>query len=130
MKNRHENTTVNEGISDQEFTVGNSDGGQTVNENVLKLKTLETSFNRKIYREMGKIFDTIEVRFQNVTLTARVSIIIPKIEKDLAVRSINASPGRDATSVMASSDYKGTHRDTTAHLENVSEKNNTLHMLN
>ena len=60
---------------------------------------------------MGKTFDTIEVRFQNATLTARVSIIIPKIEKDLPVRPINASPGGDATSVMAGSDYKGTHRD-------------------
>ena len=34
-------TTVNKGTADQEFTVGNSDGGPALNENVMNLETLE-----------------------------------------------------------------------------------------
>ena len=41
MNKRHENPTVNEGTADQEFTVGNSDGGQSVNEDVVNVKTVE-----------------------------------------------------------------------------------------
>ena len=50
---------------------------------------------------MGNIVDTIEDRIQNAILTAKKSIITPKIE--LAIKLINASSGRDTTSVMASS---------------------------
>ena len=41
MSNRQENTTVQGNTVDPEFTVGNSDGGPTVYENVVNLKTLE-----------------------------------------------------------------------------------------
>ena len=67
-----------------------------------KLKTLEKCFNEKIDKEMGNIVDTVEDRIQNALLTAIDSIFILKIE--LAFRSMNASSGRDATSVMASSE--------------------------
>ena len=59
-------------------------------------------FNERIDREMGSIVNTVEDRIQNAILTAIDSIITPKME--LAIRSINASSGRDATSVMASSE--------------------------
>ena len=51
MKSRQENTMVNEGTADQEFTVVNSDGVPAVNENVMNVKTLEGCFNEKIDRE-------------------------------------------------------------------------------
>ena len=101
MNNRQENTTVNEGTVDQEFTVGNSNSSPAVNENVVNAKTLESCFIERIDKEMGNIVDTVEDKIQNATLTTIDSIVAPKIE--LAVRSKNASSGRDATSVMASS---------------------------
>ena len=127
MNNRQENTAVNEGTADQEFTVGNSDGGQAVNENVVKVKTLERCFIERIDKEMGNIVDTVENRIQNAILTAIDSIITPEIES--AIRSMNASSGRGATSVMVSSE-RGEHIGITALLENVSEMNNTPHVLN
>ena len=75
---------------------------------------------------MGNIVDTVEDRIQNATLTAIDSIIAPKIE--LAIRSMNASSRRDATSVTANSE-RGEHIGITAPFENVSERNNTLHVV-
>ena len=48
---------------------------------------------------MNNIVDTVEDRIQNSVLTAIDYIVAPKVE--LAIRSINASSGRDATSVAA-----------------------------
>ena len=77
---------------------------------------------------MGNMVDTVEDRIQNAFLAARDSVIVTyKIV--LAFRSINASSGRDATSVMAGSE-RGEHIVVTAFFENVSEKNNTLHEFN
>ena len=76
---------------------------------------------------MGKIVYTVEDRIQKTILTAIDSNITPKIE--LAIRSINASSGRDATSVMANSE-RGEHIGISAPLENVSEENNALHVFN
>ena len=60
-------------------------------------------------------------------LIAIDSIITLGIE--LAIRSINASSGRDATSVIAKSE-RGEHRRVSAPFKNVSERNNTLHVFN
>ena len=75
-----------------------------VNGNVMNVKTLETCFNEKIDREMNNIVDTVEDRIQNAILTAFDNIVAPKIE--LAIRSINASSGRDVTSVSANSERR------------------------
>ena len=48
---------------------------------------------------MLNIVDAVEDRIQNVILAAIDSILTPKMK--LAIRSIKASSGRDATSVMA-----------------------------
>ena len=53
---------------------------------------------------MSNIVDTVEDRIQNANLTAIDNIVAPKIE--LAIRSINASSGRDTTSVSASSERR------------------------
>ena len=127
LSNRRDNITVNEGTPEQELTVGDSDGGQAVNENAVNVKTLERCFNEKIDREMCNIVDTVEDRNQNATRTVIDSMNAPKIE--LAVRLTNASSGRDAASVMASSEL-GENIGVTASFENVSERNSTLHMLN
>ena len=55
---------------------------------------------------MSIIIDTVEDRIQNAILTAIDKIVAPKIE--LAIRSINASSGRDVTSVTANSE-RGEH---------------------
>ena len=89
---------VNEGTNDRNFTVGNSNNS-VVNENVMKVKTLERCFMERIDREMDNIVNTVENRIQNAILTAIDNIVPPKTE--LAIRSINASSGRDATSVSA-----------------------------
>ena len=88
---------VNEGTNDQDFTVGTSNVSSIVNGSVTNVKTLERCFNEKIGREMTNIVDTVEDRVQNAILTAIDNIIAPKIE--LAIRSINASSGRDVASV-------------------------------
>ena len=127
ISDRQENVTVNESTADQELTVDNSDSNLAFSENLLNVKTLEICFNERIDREMGKIVDTVEDRIQNAILTAIDSILTPEIE--LALRSINASSGRDAISVVLSSE-RGEHIGITALFENVSQRNNTLHMLN
>ena len=60
-------------------------------------------------------------------MTAIENIVAPKIE--LAIRSINASSGRDVTSVAANSE-RGERVGINASLENASENNNTLRVSN
>ena len=55
---------------------------------------------------MSNIVDTVEDRIQNAILTAFDNIVAPKIE--LAIKSINASSGRDVTSVTVNS-KRGEH---------------------
>ena len=114
---------VNQGTNDRDFTVGISSNSSLVNENAMNVKTLERCFNERIDREMSNIVDTVEDRIQNTILTAIDNIVAPKIE--LAIRSINASSGRDATSVSANSERKG-HVGIITSFENASGNNNTL----
>ena len=90
---------VNEGTNDRDFTVGTSSNNIAINESTVNVKTLEKCFNERIDREMSNVVDTVEDRIQNAILTAIDNIVALKIE--LAIRSINASSGRDATSVTA-----------------------------
>ena len=80
-------------------------------------------------REMSRTVDTVEDRIQEAILTAIDNILIyyPRIQ--LAVRSINASSRQDVTSVTANS-KRGKRIRFTASFENVSERNNTLPVLN
>ena len=84
---------------------------------------MERCFNEKIDRKMGSIVDAVEDRIQNAILTAIDNIITPRIE--LAVRSITASYGRDATSVTANPERRDCIG-VTALFENVSQSNNTF----
>ena len=74
---------------------------------------------------MTKIVESVENRIQSAILTAFDNIVAPKSE--LAVRSINASSGRDAVSVTANSE-RGEHIGNTAFFENVSNRNNTFEL--
>ena len=124
---RQESVEVNEDTNDQDFTVGTSNVGSIVNENALNVKSLERCFNEKIDREMGNIVDTVEDRIQNAILTAIDNTVTPKIE--LAIRSINASSGRDVASASGNSErreYKGIN----ASFENASVNNRTLGITN
>ena len=93
-----------------------------INGNAVSVKSLERCFNRRIDREMNNIVDTVEDRIQNAIQTAIDNIIAPKI--DLAIRSQNASSGRDVTSVSTNSERREhvglmpllkTHQETTIH---------------
>ena len=127
VSERQENTVVNEGTNDRDFTVGTSNNNSVVNGNAVSVKTLERCFNEKIDREMGNIIDTVEDRIQNAILTAIDNIVAPKIE--LAIRSINSSSGRDVTSVSANSELRE-HVGINASFENASGNNNTLDVSN
>ena len=87
---------------------------------------MERRFNERIDREMSKIVDTVEDRIQNAILTAIDKIVAPKIE--LAIRSVSASSGRDATSVVANSKCRE-HVGINASFENASENNNIQQVL-
>ena len=120
---RQESVEVNEGTNDRDFTVGTSNVSSLINENVLNVKTLERCFNDRIDREMCNIVVTVEDRIQNAILTAIDNIVAPKVE--LAIRSINASSGRDVASASGNSErreYEGIN----ASFENASENNRTL----
>ena len=101
---RQENVVVNEGTNDQDYTVGTSNVSSIVNENALNVKTSERCFIERIDRKMNNIVETVEDRIQNAILTAIDNIVAPKIE--LSIKSINASSGRDMTSVSANSERK------------------------
>ena len=94
---------------------------------MVKVKALERCFIERIDREMSNIVDTVNDRIQNAILTAVVNIVAPKIE--LAIRSLNASSGRDVTSVTANSE-RGEHVGINAPFEKASENNNILHISN
>ena len=93
----------------------------------MSVKTLERCFNERIDREMSNNVDTVEDRIQNANLTAFEIIVAPKIE--LAIRSINASSGRVATSVTANSE-RGERAGINAPFENASENNDILRVSN
>ena len=117
------NDVVNEGTNDRDFTIGTSNNVLVINGNAKSMKTLERCFNERIHREMNNIVDTVEDSIQKAILTAIENIVAPKIE--LAIRSINASSGRDATSVSANSERKE-RVGTNASFENASKNNDTL----
>ena len=123
VSERQENVVVNEGTNDRDFTVGTSSNNSVVNGNAMNVKTLERCFNERIDREMSNIVDTVEDRIQNAILSAIDNIVAPKIE--LAIRSINASFGRDATSVSANSERRE-HVGISTSFDNASGNNNTL----
>ena len=121
------NDVVNEGTNDRDFTVGTSNNDLVINGNAKSMKTLERCFNERNDLEMNNIVDTVEDRIQNANLTAIENIVAPKIE--LAIRSQNASSGRDATSVSANSERKE-RMGTNASFENASKNNDTLDVSN
>ena len=122
-----EDTVVNEGTNDRDFAVGTSSSNSATSESMMNVKTLQRCFNERIDREMSNIVDTVEDRIQNAILTAVDNIVTPKIE--LAIRSINASSGRDATSVAANSECRE-HVRINDLLENASGNNNLRLVLN
>ena len=77
VSERRENTVVNEGTNDRDFTVGTSNISSVVNGNAMSVKTLERCFDERIDGEMSNIIDTVEDRIQNVILTAIDNIVAP-----------------------------------------------------
>ena len=127
VSERQENVVVSEGTNDRDFTAGTSSINMTINENAMNVKTLERCLNERIDREMSNIVDTVEDRIQNAILTAIDNIVAPKIE--LAIRLMNASSGRVATSVTANSE-RGEHVGVNTSFENASRNTNIPHVSN
>ena len=127
VRERQENAVSNEATNDQDFTVGTSKNDSIVNGNAMSVKTLERCHNERINREMSNIVDTVEDRIQNAILTAIDNIVAPKIE--LAIRLLNASSGRDVTSVSANSERRE-HLGINASFENASRNDDTLGVSN
>ena len=124
---RQENTVVNEGTNDRDFTVSTSDNDSVINGSAMSVKTLERRFNERIGREMSNIIDTVNDRIQNAILTGIDIIVAP--ENEQAIRSINASSGRDETSVSANSEGSE-HVGINASFENALGNNNALDVSN
>ena len=122
-----EKAVVNEGSNDRDFTIGTSSDKLVTNENTVNVKTLEKCFNDRIDSEMSNIVDMVEDRIQNAILTAIDSIVPPKIE--LAIRSLKASSGWDATSVTENSE-RGEHVGINVSFENASRNSNVLDVSN
>ena len=114
---------VNEGGNGRDFNVGTSSDTLVTDESTVNVETFERCFTEKIDREMSNIVDTNEDRIQNAILNAINSIVAPKIKVE--IRSINASSGRDATSVTVNSERRK-HVGNTAYFENASGNNNVL----
>ena len=127
VSERQENAVVNEDTNDRDFTVSTSNNDSVINESTVNVKTLERCFSERIDREMSNIIDTVEERIQNAILTAIENIVAPKIE--LAIRSMNASSGRDAISVSVNSERRE-QVGVNAFFENASGNNNTLGVSN
>ena len=123
VSERQESVVANESTDYRDFTVGTSNNDSVVSGNAKSVKTLVRCFNERIDREMSNIVDTVEDRIQDAILTAIENILAPKIE--LAIRSINASSGRDATSVSANSERRE-RVGINASFENASKNNDTL----
>ena len=127
MSERQGNVVVDEGTIDQKFTAKDTSNNLTANAILVNVKNLERYFNERIDRQIGNVADTVEDRIQNAILTAFDSTITPKIE--LAVGSINASSGRDMTSVKTNLE-RGKRIENTVAFENEFERNNILQVLN
>ena len=124
---KQETILVNEGTNDRLFTAGTTIDNSAVNENAMNVETLQRYFNERIDREMSNIVDTVEDRIPNAVLAAIDNNVTPKIE--LAIKSIDASSGRDATSVSANSERRE-HVGINASFENASGNNITLGVSN
>ena len=124
---RQENIVVSEGTNDRDFTVGTSSSNTAIFESTVNAKTLERSFNERVDREISNFVATVVDRIQNAIFTAIDNIVAPKNE--LSIRSINASSGRDVTSVAAHPEG-GEHVGINALFENASGINNILHVSN
>ena len=97
------------------------------NENTVIVKILERWFIEKIDKELSNFVDTVEDKIQNAILSAIDSIVAPKIE--IAIKSLNAFSGQDATSVTANSE-RGEQVGINGSFENASGDNNVLHLSN
>ena len=122
-----ENTVVKKSTEGRDLTIDVSSKSVAINENTVNVKTLEKTFNERIDKERNNIVDTVEDSILNAILNAIDNIVAPKIE--LAIRSINASSGWDATNVTANSDH-GEHARFNASFEKASGNNNILHVSN
>ena len=127
VSERQENTVVNEGTNDRDFTISNSDNSSVVNGNAMSVKTLERCSNERIDREMSSFVETVEDRIHNAILTAIDNN--GALKKILAIRSINATSGRDVTSVSSNSERRE-HVGIIISCENASGNKNLLGVSN
>ena len=127
VSDRQQNVAGNERTIGRVLTASDDYSYLAANENVINVQTLERCLNERNDREIGDIVDTVEDWNQNAILNPSDNIVTARVE--LAVVSINASSGRDATSVRT--DSGGEERNgVNVPPANVSERNNTMRALN
>ena len=122
---RKQNVMVSSGPVDKKFIADNNEDDAIANESTMNVQTLQKCLAKWIGREMPNIADTVEDGIETVILTAIDKNITTRIE--LAVRSKNASSGRDAVSANR---VRGEHMGITASFGNQSESNKTFRKLN
>ena len=88
--------------SDWELTINNNNSPSIANENAMDVQMLEKNITDGITREKSNVVETVEGMIQNAILSAMDNNITVRIE--LALRSMNASSGRDVASVTANSE--------------------------
>ena len=69
----------------------------------MDVQILEENLTDGITKEISNVVETVEGMIQNAILSATDNIMTARIE--LALRSINASSGRDVASVTANSGF-------------------------
>ena len=68
------------------------------------MHTLERNVVDKSRSEVDSVMTTVETRVQDAVLSAIEDLVLPRVE--LAMKSINASSGRDADSVVPDPDWR------------------------
>ena len=91
------------------------------------IRTLEWILTDRTARETDNVVETFEDRIQNATLAAVENFITLRVES--AVRSTNASSGRNAANVAANLE-RGEQVGITTCFENISDRIDTFHKLN
>ena len=105
--NEIQNVEVNNGQADQRFTTNNNERIASTRKKTLDTQDLERSFTDWFTRKQGIVVETVKDKIQNAIFFnhnqypffSLDNIISPRME--LAVRSMNASSGRDVDSVTA-----------------------------
>ena len=100
-QNNHEVQSESEtNTVEEKITSNNAKNPAKGNTSEIDVHTLEKNFANKVRGEVDSVMTTVENRVRDAILTAIESLVIPRVE--LAMKSVNASSGRDENSIFFS----------------------------